>query len=629
MISTWAKVWFVFLFVGLVIGITQSEQLSSESSADPEETVTQAMEDETTEEMLMEEKIQMQEPNLPEDTTPRVAVKEIRVSGNTLIPAEELFAGMPQIYNASDQPLLKAKSRYLYDFRSLHEIISDPNQPQEVSLRTIEGLVQYILSVYQKRHYAGIYVYVPKGTIQQEQMELKDGILPIRVIEAPIYEVDIKYYGADQNEVGEAYLRRAALEKWSPVKVGRMANQKALDHFVNLLNLNPDRHISVLVSKGADPNTLKVQYDIYETDPWHYFIQVDNSGTNERQWSPRVGVINTNLLGIDDRFTTVYQAKPDSTIDENYSIFGSYDLPVLGPRLRLNLYGGHSEFDINPESGIFDFLGRGSFYGALLRYNLLQSKGWFFNVTGSYSHERSKVTPSLFPTATSDVEMDLFGVGAELFRSSDMSNTALSLNRVQSIGGSSRRRFQLARTQADPDFSIYTVSANHNRYLDQDKYHQLKSNCRWIASDERLVPAKMTSFGGMYSVRGYDEYEVVADGGLLASIQYEFDWLRYDRAVEPAADSDQMSQTEEQDETSDMELTKLSPLIFMDYGRSDIKDTVAGEKSNVTLWSVGVGTVMELGGNLSGSCYYGYPLRKTDGTRRGKGRVSVSFMLRW
>jgi len=123
--------------VGLVIGITQSEQLSSESSADPEETVTQAMEDETTEEMLMEEKIQMQEPNLPEDTTPRVAVKEIRVSGNTLIPAEELFAGMPQIYNASDQPLLKAKSRYLYDFRSLHEIISDPNQPQEVSLRTI------------------------------------------------------------------------------------------------------------------------------------------------------------------------------------------------------------------------------------------------------------------------------------------------------------------------------------------------------------------------------------------------------------------------------------------------------------------------------------------------------------
>jgi len=624
MINTWKKVLFVFLFVGLVIGIALSGQSSSEtSSADPDLTVTETMEDEATEEVLVEEKIRMQEPNLPLDTTPLISVKEIRIGGNTLIPAEEIFETMPQIYNASDQPLLEAESRFLYDFRILHKVVSDPSLPQDVSLRTIEGLVQYILSLYQNRDYAGVYVFVPRGAIDQEKMEVEGDILPIKVIEAPVYAVDIKYYGADQNEVGEAYLRRSVLEKWSPVKIGKMANQKSLDYFVNLLNLNPDRHVSVLVSKGADPNTLKVQYDVYETNPWHYFIQVDNSGTNERQWSPRAGIINTNLLGIDDRFTAVYQAKPDSTIGDNYSIYGSYDLPILGPRLRLNIYSGHSEFDINPEGGIFDFLGRGSFYGAMLRYNLLQSKGWFFNVTGSFSHERSKVTPSLFPTATSDVEMDLFGAGAELSRSNDTSNTALSFNFAQSLSGSSRRRFQLARTQADPDFSIYSISAGHNQYLDEKKYHQLKSNCRWITSDDRLVPAKMTSFGGMYSVRGYDEYEVVADGGLLASIQYEFDWLRYDRAVDTAADSNEVGPAD------DMELTKLTPLIFMDYGRSDIKDSVAGEKPNVTLWSVGVGTVIELGGNLSGACYYGYPLRKTDDTREGKGRVSASFMLRW
>jgi len=626
--STWTKALLVFIFVGLVIGGAQNNQLSSESSADPEMAVPQETEDETTEEMLMADS-RRREPNLPEDTTPRVTVGEIRINGNTLIPDEEIFAKLPQIYNISNRPLFQAESQFLYDFRVLHDLISDPNQSQEVSLRTIEGLMQYILSLYQKRHYAGIYVYVPRGIIKMEQMELEGDILPIRVIEAPIYEVDIKYYGTDQNEVGEAYLRRTALEKWSPVKVGRVANQKQLDYFVNLLNLNPDRHVSVLVSKGVDPNTLKVQYDIYETNPWHYFIQVDNSGTNDRQWSPRAGVINTNLLGIDDRFTTVYQAKPDSTIDENYSVYGSYDFPILGPRLRLNLYGGHSEFDINPESGIFDFLGRGTFYGGLLRYNLLQSKGWFFNLTGSYSHERSKVTPSLFPTATSDVEMDLYGLGAELSRTSDRSNTALSFNRVQSFDGSNRRRFQLARTLAEPDFSIYTISANHNQILDENKYHQLKTNCRWITSDERLVPAKMTSFGGMYSVRGYDEYEVVADGGLLASIQYEFDWLRYNEAVERAADSNEVSPSEQRALAEDLDLTKLTPLVFMDYGRSDIKDAVPGEKSNVTLWSVGVGAVVELGGNLSGSCYYGYPLRETDGTRRGKGRMNVSFMLRW
>jgi len=613
--------------MGLVICIAQSAQLSSEpSSAEPEVNVTQGMEDEATEEMLIEDEVQTQEPNLPEDTSPRLSVKEIRISGNTLISTEKLLKRMPLIYNVSDRPLLEAESEYLYDFRNLHELLSDPNQPQDISLRTIQGLTLYILSAYKDKNYAGIYVYVPEGTII-EGMKLVDGILPIKVIEAPVGEVNIKYYGLDQNEVDGGYLRRSAFEEWSPVKVGKVANQRALDYFVNLLNLDPDRHVSVLVSKGTEPNTLKVQYDIYETDPWHYFIQVDNSGTNDRQWSPRVGLINTNLLGFDDRLTTVYQAKPDSTFDENYSIYGSYDFPVMGPRLRLNLYGGHSEFDITPESGLFDFLGRGTFYGALLRYNLFQDKGWFFNVTGSFSHERSKVTPSLFPTAGSDVEMDLFGVGAELRRSSDTSNTSIALNRIQSISSSSRRRFQLARTLAEPDFSIYTLSANHNRYLDQSKYHQLKGNVRWITSDERLVPAKMTSFGGMYSVRGYDEYEIVADGGILASIQYEFDWLRYDEAVERReieADPNLAQST-----TGDSMLSKLSPLVFVDYGRTDVKDPVIGEKDNQTLWSVGVGTIIELENNLSGACYYGYPIKATDDTRRGKGRLNVSFMLRW
>lgn len=615
MMITQIKKWLVFLTFGLVICVIQSTAISASiESQNPSLT----MEDETLGE------ISVPEPNLPEDRTPRVAVREILIIGNTLISDRELLERLPQYFNASDKPLLEAESQYLYDFTNLQMLLLEPGQEQEVSLRTIQGLTLYVLSAYKARNYAGIYVYVPEGTITG-QMKLVDGVLTVKVIEAPVGEVNIKYFGADQNEVEAGLLRRSAFENWSPVKVGKVANQKSLDYFVNLLNLNPDRYISVMVSKGGEPNTLKIQYDIFETDPWHYFIQVDNSGTNERQWSPRIGLINTNLLGFDDRFTAVYQAKPDATIDDDYSVFGSYDFPVMGPRLRLNIYAGHSEFDINPEGGLFNFLGRGTFYGAMLRYNAYQHRGWFFDVTGSLSHERSKVTPSLFPTATSDVEMDLFGIGAELRRTRDMSNTTVSVNRQQSIDGSNSRRFNLARTQADPDFSIYTVSASHSRYLDQNKYHQLRGNCRLVTSDERLVSAKMTSFGGMYSVRGYDEYEVVADGGLLASIQYEFDWLRYNEAIE----RDEMEDDPDRPANEYFTLSKLTPLLFTDYGRSDMKDPVAGEKDSVTLWSVGVGTILEFGDNLSAACYYGYPLRKTDGTRRGKGRISVGFMLRW
>jgi hemolysin activation/secretion protein len=133
----------------------------------------------------------------------------------------------------------------------------------------------------------------------------------------------------------------------------------------------------------------------------------------------------------------------------------------------------------------------------------------------------------------------------------------------------------------------------------------------------------MTTFGGMYSVRGYDEYEVVADGGILASAQYEFDLVKYNR-------SSQIDESEsEQVQADKLQLKKLAPLAFIDFGRSSIEDPIAGEKKHETLLSIGLGTSFELGDNFSGGVYYGYPLKATDETRKGKGRLSVNLMLRW
>ena len=590
------KMWVFLFYVGLVVCITQSAGGAQ-----------------TTDYL-----------NLPEDTTTRLIVRELRISGNTLISTEELLQSMPAIYNASGQPQSQVSSQYLYDLRAIQEIAYRPGQPREVSLRSIQGLTQYILSVYQNNYYSGIYVYVPEGSIK-DGFELVDGILPINILEAPVNEVRIKYYDAERNEADKGYLRRSALESWSPIERDKVASQKQLDDLVSLLNLNPDRHVSAVVSRGSEPNTLAVQYEVYETNPWHFFIQADNSGTNERQWAPRAGLINTNLLGIDDRLTALVQAAPDS-VEENYSLFGSYDFPIMDPRLRLNVYGGYSEFDIQPESGIIDFLGSGKFYGGILRYNFLQSEGWFFDVTGSWSHEESDITPSLFPEFfASEIEMQLWGIGLNLNHRDDMSNTSIILNRLQNMGGSDQEAFwdpvtfTGARTNAERDFSIYTIAANHSQYLDQDKVQQFRGSVRWIGPSDRLVPAKMTSFGGMYSVRGYDEYEIVADGGILASIQYEYDLVRHSQTIESEAGTDEFINS----------IKKLAPLAFFDFGKTKVIDPVATEEDKQTLYSIGVGLAFEIGNNFSGALYYGHPLEATNDTDTGNGRLNASAMLRW
>jgi hemolysin activation/secretion protein len=466
-------------------------------------------------------------------------------------------------------------------------------------------------------------VSVPPAAL--EGRKLRDDILLVKVTEAPVTSITTSYFTPDNERVEKGYLKDSFLREWTPFKVGEVGKQKELEDYVNLLNLNPDRYISARVSRGAEPDTLAVGYNVYEASPWHWFLQVDNAGTKDRRYAPRVGLINTNLLGIDDTLTVFYQAPWEKNIEDKYSVYGSYDLPIMGPKLRLELYAGYSQFDVEGGGGI-DFLGHGSLYGGKLRYNAFQKDRWFFDLTTSLSREKSKVSSSIFSAILgSEVTMYLWGIGFDIHRRSDMSNTSITFDRIQSVGGSSQRKFwdsttlTGARTNADRDFTIYTTAANHSRYLDTDKIQRLTGSLRWIVPNERLVPAKMTTFGGMYSVRGYQESGIVADGGILASAQYEYDLVKSDQAKGISTTGSEKKPW----------LRKLAPLAFFDYGRAKMEDEIAGEKGAEDMYSVGVGGIIELGDNFSGAVYYGFPLKATSTTDTKDGRLNFSLMLRW
>lgn len=563
--------------------------------------------------------------NLPEDTTPPLTVSKIDITGNSLISTDELLERIPLVYNASDKPLAQAQSSYLYDLRVVREVILNPGQPREVSTRAVQGFTQYLVSVYQSENYAGIFVRV-KPDAFAEDGKLKDGILLVEVVEMPVSNVRTNFYNVEREKKEDSYLNRSVFQKWSPAKPGQVMDQKKLDYFINLLNLNPDRYISATVSKGDQPESIALQYDVFEINPWHYFIQVDNSGTHDRQWNPRIGLINTNLTGRDDQLTVFTQVPAEKGLEDNYSVYASYDFPLWTPRLRLTLFGARSEYDVDGGGGI-DFLGTGYAYGGKLRWNVLQKKGWFFDLTTSLTREKSEVTTTLFPQFfASKVYLDLWTVGADVHRRTDMANTSFVLDRVEGIGGSSQKRFwdpttlTGARNGAERDFTIVTLAANHSQFLDTDKVQRLLGSLKYIWPDERLVPAMMTMFGGMYSVRGYKENRIVADGGVLGSIQYEYDLLRKNQAERAGS---------EQSQAAKGELKKLAPLVFFDYGRAKTKHHVAGESGTEELCSLGLGMIVEYGEHFNAGIYYGHPLRSAGPTDEGNGRVNVGFTMRF
>jgi hemolysin activation/secretion protein len=570
--------WLAFLCF-IVFCITFSNARGDSADVEPTKTDEQlkleekAKEEQKTKEVKAAVKVSPEEIaklTLPADTSQMMTARELNITGNTLITTEELLSYVPLVYNASSLPLDMAKSADLYDLRPVRELIDNPGQPQQISARTIRGLTQCILSVYRNEGYSGILVSVPPEALKGGK--LVNQVLLIRVTEAQIATVTASYFTPDNQmiEPNEGYLKQSFLEKWTPTKVGEVGKQKELEDYINLLNLNPDRHVAATISSGPEPDTLAVGYKIYEANPWHWFAQIDNAGTKDRRYAPRVGLINTNLFGYDDKLTVFHQARWDRDFFDNYSIYGSYDVPVMGPELRLRGFAAYSKFDVDSGTGI-GFLGHGWLYGGELLYNVCQKNGWFLDLRSSLSYEESKVSSTIFSAILgSKVNMLLWGLGVDLHKRTDMTNTTASFDRVQNIGGSDqdafwdKSTFTGARTNADKDFSIYTFSVNHSRYLDSDKVNRLSGSFQWIIPADRLVPAKMTTFGGMYTVRGYEESGIVADGGILASVQYEFDLVKYD-------------------ESKDVEKTKtdvkpfirrLAPLAFFDYGRAKYKDFI-------------------------------------------------------
>ena len=147
-------------------------------------------------------------------------------------------------------------------------------------------------------------------------------------------------------------------------------------------------------------------------------------------------------------------------------------------------------------------------------------------------------------------------------------------------------------------------------------------SCRKIIPDERLAPSKMTTFGGLYSVRGYEENEIVADGGTLLSAQYEFDLVKRNQFIE-----NNESQMEQENDSS--WLRKFAILAFTDYTKAKIKDAVPGEKGTQELCSIGLGLAVATRNNIDAAVYYGYPLKSTDDTTKGRGRWNISFIMRW
>jgi len=354
------------------------------------------------------------------------------------------------------------------------------------------------------------------------------------------------------------------------------------------LNQLADRQVTPALTAGRLPGTVDVDLNVKDSPPLHGTLEINNRYSADTTALRINASINyDNLWQLGHSIGTSFQIAPEDPSEvEVYS--GYYLAHVPGvDGLSLMLTGTKQDSDVSTLGGI-GVAGRGDTVGLRAIFTLPGRKGFYHSLSLGldYKHFEQDVlisgadttTPITYYPLSAAYSATWLGKGYE----TDLDATVnLGLRGI----GSSEEEFDNNRHGADGDFAYFRGDLSHTRDLPEG--FQIFGKVQGQAADEPLINSEQFSGGGLGSVRGYLESEVLADNALLGSVELRTpslgDWMG--KAVDD-----------------------WRVYVFSDGGLLTINDPLPEQQQKFTLASVGAGTRVKFVDHVNGSLDAGVPL---------------------
>lgn len=547
---------------------------------------------------------------------PQVTIRALELEGNTLISSEELLEVMAR-----------------------HLPLPIPPGGTVVSLRALREMLEALLNFHLEEGYSGIAIYIPPESIEKmDPLTFKQDVLKVKIVEGRVTDVMVQYRVQGKWRPWKwgqpGYLpegRRHSLghvENWIrrsvPVKQTYLRREE-LESIVDLLERHPGRSAAAVIKTPEQSdkastevgNEVAVELRVVDSDPLTVYTQFSNTGSQTtEELRVRLGLLHNNLFGRDDILTLDLQAAADDNLDDNYATFLSYDAPLWDPRWRARVFGAYSEFKstdiLGPGSS---FLGDGYVLGQEISATVWQSHGWFLDFFEAIDFQNSEVdSPFGFST-----ELDLFDVGGgiRLERSRGNWRTSLEFKGSYNLSGSfdlsDENDFAGSRLGAEPGYHLFTLRGYQSWQIGQ--WFSFNQQMSALYAGERLVSARQLSIGGLNTVRGYEEFEVLGDRGFYL-------------ATEPRIRANALISVAESFPLQ----VEIVPA-FLDVGWVEIHKPVGGEEESSTLLATGTGMRFFLRDFFFARFYLGFALRDAqdsgDATQSGDSRFHFELTLRF
>lgn len=452
------------------------------------------------------------------------------------------------------------------------------------------------------RHYtdAG---YINSGAVIPDQ-DVEDGVITVRIVEGGLDEVVVE---------GLKMLRPSYVEGRIRSGAGRVLNALHLQEELQLLLAEPTvERLDARLGPGLERGQSRLEVELVEAPRFTAAFELDN----ER--SPSVGEIRGELelvarsvLGYGDPLA-VRAGLTEGLRD----IEAGYSVPLTADDLRLRLFGEFNDAEVVEEP--FDRLDIESESWTLevgLQYPVLRAldEQLILGADLSRRHSETSLLGAPFPDARSG-ESDVTAIrliGDWLARGED---EVRAFRSTVSIGiDAFDATTETQGFDDDGQFLAWLAQAQYARRLG-DAGHQVIVRADLQLAADPLLSLEQLAIGGLDTVRGYRENEVVRDNGIIASIEGRIPTveLRIPRLTGPNDDATLF----------------LAPFADLAHG-FDHDDRVRALRDDETLASLGLGLVWSPAPRVSTRLYYGYALNEvSDPEDEGLQDHGIHFELR-
>ena len=405
-------------------------------------------------------------------------------------------------------------------------------------------------------------------------------------------------------------------ERASSLREGTVPNFGDVTKDIVVLNQWPDRRVTPALRAGVAPGTVDVDLNVEDKLPLHATAELNNRqspNTTPLRFNATVHYDNLWQLGHSLSFT--YQVAPQRRADaEVFS--GSYlaRVPYVD-WVNMLFYAVKSSSDVATLGGT-NIVGPGQIFGTRAVMTLPTRENLFHTLSFGIDYKHFDQTVNLgasgfaspvtyYPLVAS------YGATFQQEKFTTQMNAAITYNlRTPS---SSPTDFDNKRFFASANFTHFNLDVSHTQELPEG--FQLYGKVQGQIADGPLVSSEQLSIGGLDTVRGYLESEVLGDNGAVGNLE-----LRSPNVGE-------MLQKQMKDETGQgpprfVTFNEWRFFGFADAGTVTILHPLPEQQSKFDVWSYGIGTRFKVFDYVNGMVAYSVPMVSQTYTQARNPRVN-------